>query len=270
MKQTYILMITVALLLASTAVLADATDDKLAADLKGRIESGGTHRVIVSHDASFGSSDLDALRNRGERLRRNHPGIGGFSADLSSEAIEDLASDPRVLSISPDRKVVGNLDVTVPTVGADTIADELGYAGKGVTVALIDSGITPTSAIHAGRLVASVDFTDSSPSNVDAFGHGTHIAGIIGGSGRGTSDRGIAPKVTWHPHHQPLAGTSGRGVVPKRSSQPRGPEGVDLRIDGHRLGRQSRARRPPDDQHTRKRPVRADRRRDERPEHRSP
>jgi hypothetical protein len=123
MKQTYILMITVALLLASTAVLADATDDKLAADLKGRIESGGTHRVIVSHDASFGSSDLDALRNRGERLRRNHPGIGGFSADLSSEAIEDLASDPRVLSISPDRKVVGNLDVTVPTVGADTIAD---------------------------------------------------------------------------------------------------------------------------------------------------
>ena len=173
-----------ALALATSPAVADPSDAKLASDLRARIDSGqGIHRVIVRHDPSFGDADLDAIRVRGGTLRQRHDGIGAFSADLSTDEIEVLASDARIRSISPDRRVLANLDVTVPAVGADRIVEELSYSGKGITVALIDSGITPTATIPASRIVASVDFTDGPSSNVDRFGHGTHVAGIIGGPG---------------------------------------------------------------------------------------
>ena len=52
-----------------------------------------------------------------------------------AEQIEALESDGRVVSISPDRKVVATMDIAVPTIGADRLAQYLGYDGEGVTVA---------------------------------------------------------------------------------------------------------------------------------------
>jgi len=71
-----------------------------------------------------------------------------------------------------------------------------------VGVALIDSGLEMSAEFH-GRVTAFYDFTEgrtrkTTPS--DAFGHGTHVAGTIGGSGAlssGREYRGLAPKVTF-------------------------------------------------------------------------
>lgn len=53
--------------------------------------------------------------------------------------------------------------------------------GKGVGVAVIDSGIQTAHAALTGKVVASVSFATGEPSTTDGFGHGTHVAGIIAG-----------------------------------------------------------------------------------------
>jgi subtilase-type serine protease len=82
----------------------------------------------------------------------------------------------------------------VDLVGAD-IAHERGFTGRGITVAVIDSGIDVTHPEFAGRIAAlSRDFgieTDAAPL-FDRNGHGTHVAGIIGAARNGVGMMGIA------------------------------------------------------------------------------
>jgi serine protease AprX len=68
--------------------------------------------------------------------------------------------------------------------------------GRGVDVALVDSGVVPVGGLaEPGRVVYGPDFSserrDSDLRNLDTFGHGTHLAGLI--AGRDQRFSGIAP-----------------------------------------------------------------------------
>jgi serine protease AprX len=89
----------------------------------------------------------------------------------------------------------------MPEVAAAVNADDMwakGYTGKGVGVALIDTGVVPVQGLKSGNVVIGPDLSLDSQApqgNLDGFGHGTHRAGIIAGNdGTATGFKGIAPQ----------------------------------------------------------------------------
>jgi len=106
---------------------------------------------------------------------------------------------PCVATVTPDAKLapasigsydptadVGSLFNTTKLVGAQR-AWSLGATGKGVGVALIDTGVAPVQGLNgSGKVVNGPDLSfDSQVSQLtynDEYGHGTHLAGIIGGN----------------------------------------------------------------------------------------
>src|SRR5690349_8268185 len=83
-------------------------------------------------------------------------------------------------------------------IGADTGAAAK-LTGKGVGVALIDTGVAPVAGLPTAGIVNGPDLSFESQSAdlryLDTYGHGTHMAGLIVGNDTATGTRGIAPDV---------------------------------------------------------------------------
>ncbi len=111
------------------------------------------------------------------------------------DAIQGLVADPAVVRIYEDKPVYALLDASVPHLEIPRLWDA-GYTGKGVRLAIVDTGIDLNHPDFAGRIVATADFTGQGPS--DGNGHGTHCAGIAAGSGHASSGayRGVAPEAS--------------------------------------------------------------------------
>ncbi|MBI2761337.1 MAG: S8 family peptidase [Chloroflexi bacterium] len=140
----------------------------------------------------------------GATVKQDLPAIKASAMDIIQKNVYKLADDPNVLYISPDGPVK---ETAIPTESLKTTFEQTvgvpqiwnGNApatGKGVTVAVIDSGINaslPDFADATGTITC-VDINKIAPCE-DKNGHGTHVAGII--SGRDPMGRyvGVAPDV---------------------------------------------------------------------------
>ncbi|MFV0133976.1 S8 family peptidase [Streptomyces sp. HMX87] len=86
-----------------------------------------------------------------------------------------------------------SLDRSVPQIGAPK-AWASGYDGKGVKIAVLDTGVDATHPDLKNKVVAAKNFTPS-PDATDKYGHGTHVASIAAGTGAkgGGKFKGVAP-----------------------------------------------------------------------------
>jgi subtilisin family serine protease len=172
--------------------------DKLDKFLRNRARQvSGRTRVIVQFK---GDSDVRVLGKRAAAGRKL--GRGGQVAEVDNVELSKIASDPRVDGVYLDRPIFATLDRTTASTGAADVRQQLGLTGRNVGVAVIDSGITnwhDDLYRNTNRVAHFKDFTNStsvwSNGASDAYGHGTHVAGIIAGTGYDSSGkhRGIAP-----------------------------------------------------------------------------
>jgi serine protease AprX len=176
-----------------------ANSGKLSTDLP----TTGTVKVIVQFKVVPNYGHLKKLLDLGGKAAKQFKSVNGFVVTLPVEAFNALAADPDVLYISRDRPLGSKMDVANPTTGAN-IARQYGFDGSGVGVAIIDSGIYqhPDFVTNgASRIVYSESFVPNDPSTGDGYGHGTHVAGIVGGNAAMSSGlnarrtfMGIAPQ----------------------------------------------------------------------------
>jgi serine protease AprX len=182
------LVAAVALLAAFTASFAPA-----------RTSSGhtGTVRVIVRAQEEAARTLDAAVEAVGGTFERRIPLIAGAIVDVPAQALGALVRTDGIASVTVDRPVhllsqewrAGTDDGSFLSVTKLSGARDLwraGFTGTGVDVALIDSGVAPVPGLDGpGKLLNGADLSFDAPSdalrNLDAFGHGTHLAGIIAG-----------------------------------------------------------------------------------------
>src|SRR5579863_7742674 len=166
-----------------------------------------TVRVIVQYKQAPGPAHFAKMHGLGGKLHAKLNVIKGAAFTIPVSALAALEADPDVVSVSIDHPMKGLDDTTDAATGV-TAAWNAGFNGTGVGVAVIDSGINDShpdlwdSTESFSRVVYHQDFTGTATSNssgaqYDLYGHGTHVAGIIGGNGylSGGNYTGVAPNV---------------------------------------------------------------------------
>lgn len=170
--------------------------------------------VIVRFNRVPGAAESQLLTRLGGLAKRKNPRIAGqwLSLRLPKSAVDVLAENPNVDFIATDAPVASMMDVAKATAGRPSpLAPEVQLTGAGVTVAVVDSGVSAHPEI--GTLIAAADFVGTqgqpgqgsfqllpgdplpSPQSIDPNGHGTHVAGIVVGNGSHSGGRyaGVAP-----------------------------------------------------------------------------
>ncbi|MCL4459576.1 MAG: S8 family peptidase [Chloroflexi bacterium] len=127
-------------------------------------------------------------------VRRTFDLIPAVSLTASPAEIGALTRDPRIATIWWDSPVHICLDTSAAIIRAPEVW-ESGYSGKGIRVAVLDTGLDMNHPDLIGRVLTTRGF--SGEGFKDNNGHGTHVAGIIAGNGMASGGRyrGIAPGV---------------------------------------------------------------------------
>lgn len=151
----------------------------------------GQYIVVFNDDVAdpHGKAQEKALKKNGKMKYSYGAVLKGFAAELSDAAVAELRADPDVAYVEQDQTVSINTTQTGATWGIDRIDQRnrplsgtytYTSTGAGVRVYIIDTGIRTTHAQFGGR--ASSVYGGS-----DCNGHGTHVAGTVGGSTYGVA-----------------------------------------------------------------------------------
>ena len=162
-------------------------------------------KVIVQYKQAPKTAAFSRVQNMGGRVGHHLGLVRGAAFTVPAGSLQALANDPEVAFVSLDHPLKGMDDYTDAAMNVSA-AVNAAYDGTGIGVAVIDSGINDMHSDLAKETVSRVlyhqDFTGTTTylnyKRVwDLYGHGTHVAGIIGGNGNKSNGRyaGVAPNV---------------------------------------------------------------------------
>ncbi|AET27832.1 alkaline serine exoprotease A precursor [Vibrio cholerae O1 str. 2010EL-1786] len=173
--------------------------------------------VVLKQPTTIMSNDLQAFQQFTQRsvnaLANKHAleiknvfdsALSGFSAELTAEQLQALRADPNVdyieqnqiITVNPIISASANAAQDNVTWGIDRIDQRdlplnrsynYNYDGSGVTAYVIDTGIAFNHPEFGGRAKSGYDFIDNDNDASDCQGHGTHVAGTIGGAQYGVA-----------------------------------------------------------------------------------
>lgn len=209
-RRNFILLLIV--LAAPLAMFAD--NSKISPDLQTSTSTGQVQVVIqyvpgtqVTCSGLLGLVGclLNDVVKLGGTIVGQLPLVNGLVATLDHNGIVSLSNQSNVAYISKDRSLTPFFDNAAPAVNAQA-AWNSNFNGSGIGVALIDSGVNAhpdlltSGLLPISRVVYSQSFVPGDSSTADAYGHGTHIAGLIAGNGISSTGpifsqtfKGVAP-----------------------------------------------------------------------------
>ena len=172
--------------------------------------------IVQLRPGTTGDAARREVQRLGGRVTHELPVVDGFAARVPRSAVTALGQAPDVAVLSADRQVrvqaapveaATATPAVAPSVVRAPGAWAAGATGRGVTVALVDTGIADVPDL-AGRVLPVRDdlgltsgpCLDLSGEHTcrDSYGHGTFMAGLIAGNGagRGGVPTGTAPQAT--------------------------------------------------------------------------
>ena len=147
--------------------------------------------IVESNLSAEEENILTSIAN----IKYKLPLINSLVIEIEEENIDKLKSLKCLKTVFQNTHITMQMDSARDIVNAN-MAQEKGYTGKGIGIAILDTGISPINDFlyPKNRIIAFKDFINGKTSPYDDNGHGTHVSGIAGGNGANSNGKykGIA------------------------------------------------------------------------------